>query len=109
MKKLITIIAAIAFAATFATAAFANDVILAGKVGACKIAKTKKGDNYVRLTIEVPKALNGVHYESGETVMCFGPTADKAKTIKAGQTVKLVASEQEYKGHKSYLLIDIVQ
>jgi len=112
MKKTIfaaTIIALslVAFLSTF-TPAFAADKILDTKVKQVVTKNDKNGNEYTRLTISETKDLNGVKYSTDTAVMCFGDTVVKAKTLKSGDSLKAVVTENEYKGRISYNLIAFV-
>ena len=102
---------AIMFALIFITSftpAFAADKMLDTKVKQVVTKNDKNGNEYTRLTISETKDLNGVKYSTETAVMCFGDTVVKAKTLKSGDNLKAVVTENEYKGRISYNLIAFV-
>jgi hypothetical protein len=112
MKRFASIIVIIAmFAILFAvgTVNAAPDRIIDSKVQTATVAKDKNGAEYVRLIVEDKRSLNGLEYVASVPAMCFGTTVDQAKPIRAGQTAKLVVSESEYQGKKSYTVLHIVE
>ena len=108
MKKLIAIVIAIAVIFT-ATLAVAQDKLVTTKVSKVTVAKDKNGNEYVRLSVESPKELNGVAYTTTESAMAFGDMVAKAKTVKAGATVKMIVSEREFQGRQSYTVLKIME
>jgi len=93
----------------FTPFAFAADKLIAAPVSSVKVAKDKNGNEYVKLTVDTPKELNGVQYAIGTSAMAFGPMVAKAKTVKAGQTVRMIVSEKEYLGRTSYTILKFVE
>lgn len=87
----------------------AGDVVLEAKIQSSAIAKTKTGSPYVRLIIEEERSLNGVTYMAGVPVMVFDETLiQKAKNLKTGNVLKGIASESQYHGKTSYVLLAIL-
>jgi hypothetical protein len=107
--SMIVFVALIANLIAFSIALAGPDRILESKVQTATVAKDKNGAEYVRLVVEDNRNINGIAYTASVPAMCFGVVAEKAKTIKAGQSVKLVASESEFRGKKSFTVMHIVE
>jgi hypothetical protein len=82
--------------------AMAADRILNDKIASVTTAIDKNGNQYVRIIVNEERKLQGVSYQVGTAVMCFGQLAAKAKTLKAGDTIKAVVASREYRGNTSY-------
>jgi hypothetical protein len=109
MKKmlLITIAAMLLFSTIIltTTAGASDDRILSAKI--VKVTKriSKKGNAYVRLTIEEPRTLQGVTYNAEMPVMAFGSDRTKrALKMKPGDTLNAVVEISKYKGNTSYII-----
>ena len=107
--SLIVIVALVANLLAFTVALAAPDRIIDSKVQTATVAKDKNGAEYVRLIVEDKRSLNGLEYTASVPAMCFGTVVDQAKPIRAGQTAKLVVSESEFQGKKSYTVLHIVE
>jgi len=109
--KRTTLVATLVFALSICLSlnAFAADQLLTAKVSAVKVAKDKNGSEYVRLMVESPRELNGISYVTATPAMAFGSEVAKAKTVKPGQTLKLIVSEREYQGRTSLTILKIVE
>ena len=108
MKKLVVIAIAV-FVLITATTAAAQDKFLTAKVTKVTMNKDKNGNEYVRLSVETPKTLNGVSYTTTTAAMAFGDLVAKAKTLKPDTTLKMIVSEREFKGNASYTIIKFVE
>ena len=108
MKKLIVIAIAVAVVFT-ATLAVAQDKLVTAKVSKVTIAKDKHGNEYVRLSVDNSKELNGVEYTTTASAMAFGDLVSQAKLVKAGTTVKMIVSEREFQGRQSYTVLKIME
>ena len=106
---ILVIIAILSNLIAFSIAIAGPDRILESKVQTSTLAKDKNGAEYVRLIVEDKRNLNGLEYIASVPAMCFGTVAERAKPIRAGQAVKLVVSESEYQGKKSYTVLHIVE
>jgi saccharopine dehydrogenase-like NADP-dependent oxidoreductase len=93
----------------FTPFAMAADQLITAAVSNVKIAKDRNGAEYVRLMVETPKELNGVQYTTGSPAMAFGQLVAKAKTVKAGQTIKMIVSEKDFNGRTSYTVIKFLE
>ncbi len=109
MKAMAKIALAILIAIAIATPALAADKLITAKVESVTVAKDKNQQEYVRLRVAAAKELNGIQYTSAVPAMVFGPEVAKAKTIKSGQTVKMIVQEREYQGRTSYTVLKIAE
>ncbi len=87
----------------------AAEELLTVKVSSVVQAKDKNGNAYTRAIIEEQKELSGVKYTTGTPLMFFGDMASKGLALKAGQTVKVIASKRIYNENVSYTAHAIVQ
>jgi len=102
------LVAAIMMAIT-AQVVTAADLILDTEIQSMAIANDKNGNEYVRFIIQEEKSLNGVSYTADTVVMCFGSAVAKAKTFSEGDTLKAIASQNEYRGRMNYNILAFVQ
>ena len=110
MKKAIAIVTAtLILCLSFASVAPAQDKMVSLKVNKVTVAKDKNGNEYVRLSLETPKELNGVAYTTSTSAMVFGEGVARAKTTKQGQVLKMIVAEREFKGNTSYTVLKIVE
>jgi hypothetical protein len=110
MRKAIAIVTAtLILCLSIASVVAAQDKMVSLKVNKVTVAKDKTGNEYVGLSVENPKELNGVAYTTSTSAMVFGDGVAKAKTVKQGQTVKMIVSEREFKGNSSYTVLKIVE
>ncbi|MGW8181589.1 MAG: hypothetical protein ACWGQW_22900, partial [bacterium] len=86
----------------FVLPSFAADELITAKVQSVTQAVTRNGAPYVRVIIEEKRELNGVSYTAGVPLMFFGAMVESGKTLKAGDTVKVIASGREFNGRTSY-------
>jgi hypothetical protein len=93
----------------FANMASAQEVVLDTKIEQMAVQKDKNGNEYVRFIIKEVRTLNGIDYEAEVVTMAFGGTVADAKELKTGDTLKAIASVNEYQGRKNYSLIQILQ
>lgn len=109
MRKAIAITIAVLILAS-ATLAFAQDKLVTTRISKVTVAKDKNGNEYVRLSVDTPKELNGVAYTANTAAMAFGAEqVAKARMLKAGATVKMIVSEREFQGRQSYTILKIVE
>jgi hypothetical protein len=90
-------------------AAYAEDIMLNASPTDVVSKLDKNGSPYVRMIIQEDKELNGVAYKSGVPVMFFGDLVAKAKAVKPGQAIKVIASKGDYKGKTSYTAISFIE
>lgn len=103
MRKFFAVLALVCFLMV-PTMAMAVDKILNDKIASATTAIDKNGNQYVRIIINEQRKLQGVDYTVGVPVMAFGALAKKAKTLKAGDTLKAVVASREYRGSTSYTI-----
>jgi len=105
MKKFFAVIAMVCMLSVSLVApALAVDKILNDKIQSATVAIDKNGNQYVRLIVNEERKLQGVAYEVGVPVMVFGELAEKAKGLKAGDTIKAIVASRMYQGNTSYTL-----
>ena len=104
MKKTIAIVALVLCIFCAATA-HAEDALMNGKISKVTVAKDKNGNEYVRLSVESPRSISGVHYNALMTVMAFGDSVDKAKAMKAGDAFRAVVAIKSYQGRESATIL----
>lgn len=109
MRKFFVILALVCFLIIPSVAAMAADKIINNKIASATVAIDKNGNQYVRLIINESRKIQGVSYEVGVPVMAFGQLAQKAKTLKAGDTLKAVVASREYRGNTSYTIRAFLQ
>ena len=110
-KRNITALVAIMFVlfiTSVITPAFSADIMLDTKINQVVTKNDKNGNPFTRFVISETRDMNGVAYQVDTIVMCFGSTVDKAKTFKAGDTLKAIVSQNEYQGRLNYNLIAFV-
>lgn len=107
-KTLATIIAlGILFCANLNAAA--ADQLITAKVGSVMDKLDKNGNPFSVVIVEETRSLNGIEYQAEVVATAFRSAHQEAKTLKAGDTVKLIVNEREHNGAKSYIIRKIVQ
>ncbi|MCE5333756.1 MAG: hypothetical protein LLG06_04120 [Desulfobacteraceae bacterium] len=109
MKRIATICFALAILFSFTAPAFAADTIMDAKISKLTVAKDKNGNEYVRMIVETPKVINGVHYNASMAIMAFSPHVEMAKKLKAGDNFKAVVNIREHQGRESASIISFVK
>jgi len=109
MKRFLVFAVALICLVSFASLAVAEDKIINLKIQSVTTAMTKTGSPYVRVIVGEKRTLQGISYEAGIPAMCFGPVADAAKTLKAGDMLKAVVSERDFNGRSSYTVLSILK
>lgn len=89
----------------YVSIASAKDVILNAKIEKVVISKDKNGAEYVRVMIPEERTLSGVKYSVSTSVMFFGEHVEKAKLLKDGDALKVIAAEKQFNGRTSYTVI----
>ena len=108
MKKIVSIIIAIAIC-SIAAFSFAADVVIEKKIDQIVFKNDKNGSPYARIIVQATGTLNGVTYNKAASVMAFGDLVADAKTLKKGQTLKAIVSEQNFRGATSYQLLKVLK
>ena len=108
MHKFASIAVMLVLALALSLPAYAQDEIKAWKIDSVTIAKDRNGADYVRFIVTEQRSLNGVKYDRSVPVMAFGETVKKAKTMKAGQTLKAVVSKRIFQERESYTILSLL-
>jgi len=90
----------------FATAA---PQIITGKATNVGTFLDTNGQTYVRIIIQETRSLDGIEYSLEVPAMAFGNAAETAKSVKAGDTVKMIASPREFEGRSSYTVHKVIK
>jgi len=109
MKKLTTLIAAIATSLVITLTAYAEDKIIDLPISKI-ISKIDKNNNDFKIIIvKIPRVLNGIRYTSSMTIMAFSDTIDLVEGLNEGENLKAIISENNYKGRQSGILLAIIE
>jgi hypothetical protein len=109
MRKFnIALIIALSLVIGICSIASASDKLLDTEVKQVTIAQDKNGNDYGRIIIVENRELNGVKYTTDVVCMAFGSTVDGAKKLSAGDTIKAVVAENEYRGRLNYNIISFI-
>lgn len=84
--------------------AMSADKAIEAKITSVTTALDKNGNEYTRLIIEETRKISGVEYTAGVACMAFGDHNVTAKDMKAGDLLKAVVSEREFRGRTSYTI-----
>lgn len=87
----------------------AEDVLLNARIQDVAIALDKNGKQYVRIIVNEERSLKGIAYEVGVPVLGFGSHAEKARSLKKGDTLKAVCDRKESQGRVTYFILKLVQ
>jgi len=87
----------------------AEDVLLNARIQDVAIALDKNGKQYVRIIVNEERSLKGIAYEVGVPVLGFGGHAEKARSLKKGDTLKAVCDRKESQGRITYFILKLVQ
>ena len=88
-------------------AAQAADILLKdAKITSAVQKIDKNGKPYIRFIVSENRTIQGVTYPADIPVMAFGPLADeRAKALKAGDTLSAVVKGRIYQGNEYYTVI----
>ena len=86
-----------------------EDTILQAPIKSVIERTDKNGQTYVRIIISMPAQLNGIKYNRSYPLMAFSDVMDQIEGIKAGDTIRCIASKNEYKGRISYTLLAVIE
>lgn len=104
-KKLTALVITLVLIFSIGTA-LATDKAINAKVSDVVEATTKTGNQYIRIIVNETRMLQGVSYEVGVPVMVFpADLVEKARSYKAGDTLKAIVKERTYQGRESYTLM----
>ena len=93
-KSLFAVLVALLVLVAFTGLAVAEDKIIQGKLERVIVKKDKNGNPFSVLIMKNAKTLQGVNYTSDSPFFCFGDTHNQCKSLKAGQTTKIVYSDR---------------
>ena len=109
MKRILAI-SLIVTSFCFASFAAAQDVVLEKTIQNIMFKKSKAGNEFARVMINEKATLNGISYNKQVGCVAFdGEIVKKLKSYRKGQVMKAIASEGEYKGSKSYVILEVVK
>lgn len=109
MKKVIMAVFVMALILCCTSFVQAKDIMINKEIKNITFKNDKNGNQYARIFVAGTATLNGVSYQKDIAVMAFGDNVAKLKSYKKGQTIKLIASEKDYKGSPSYTVVDIIK
>lgn len=111
MKRFATGAAIVAILTIIALIPFATAApeIVTGKATSVGTFLDTNGQTYVRIIIQETRSLDGIEYSLEVPAMAFGNAAEAAKLVKAGDTVKMIASAREFQGRSSYTIHKIIK
>lgn len=89
--------------------ALAADTLVQARVTEVKEKLDKNGVPFSIIVIQEERTLNGVTYSADVICTAFRQAHEEAKTLKPGDTVKMIAAKREYNGDAAYTIRKIVQ
>ena len=92
-----------------ASAAMAADTMLQAKVSDIKEKLDKNGAPFSIIVIQEERTLNGVTYSADVICTAFRQAHDEAKTLKPGDSVKMIAAKRDYNGDAAYTIRKILK
>jgi cell division protein FtsL len=87
----------------------AAEVLIDTEIQQMTVEKDKNGEEYIRFIIQEDRSLNGIAYTADVVTMAFGSAVEKAKTLKEGDTLRAIASTNEYQGRLNYSILQIIE
>ena len=107
MKKLTCVLVILSFF-LFIGNAVAEDMILKTKITSATESVDKNGNSYMRFIVDEQRTLQGVQYTVGVPVMAFATTYEKAKDLKAGDTLNAIVKKREWQSRESYTILSFL-
>jgi signal-transduction protein with cAMP-binding, CBS, and nucleotidyltransferase domain len=92
-----------------ASAAMASDTLVQAKVSDVKEKLDKNGSPFSIIVIQEERTLNGVTYSADVICTAFRQAHEEAKTLKPGDTVKMIAAKRDYNGDAAYTVRKILK
>lgn len=87
-----------------------GDVLLSAKVKDVSVQISKRGTEYVRITVDETRTLKGITYQVQVPVFAFGDHVQTAKTLKKGDLLKAICHRNIRKnGRVSYTILKIIK
>jgi hypothetical protein len=108
MKRFVMFAVAAIVMVGMAGVALAEDIVLTAKVEKVIVKNDKNGAAYARVLFTEKATLNGVEYNKTVSAVAFGDQTTRAKAMKKGDTMKVIASKKEYKGAPSYQILQFM-
>jgi hypothetical protein len=108
MKKVVAVLVAMFMMVCVTSVGFAEDIILSAKVERVLFKTDKQGAPYAMVLFAQKATLNGVEYNKTMSAMAFGDTVQGAKSLKRGDTMKVIALLKDYKGAPSYQILKFI-
>lgn len=93
-KRFLVALVAMLVVLSFVGVALAEDKIVTGKIERVFLKKDKSGNPFTVLIMKDSKMLEGISYKGDAPFMCFGDINDSCKSLKAGQSVKLIVNDR---------------
>jgi len=88
----------------------AGEVMLDTTIEQMTVQQDKNGNEYARLIIKEDRELNGVPYTIEVVTMVFGSDlVAKAQQLSPGDTIKAIATTNEYQGRTNYNVLAFVE
>ena len=106
MKTLFTVILAIMLCTGLA---LAEDMEINTTVDQVVTKLDRNQVEYTRCIITEQRTKNGITYPKTLAVMFFGEHNERAKALKAGDSIRGIASLGEYKGRQSYTWLSFAE
>jgi len=98
---------AIALPATYAEQT--GPVVLETRAEKVDLAVDKNGNPYARIVFKKEMTVEGIEVEVETLLMCFGETYTGAKSVRPGETIRVVAIPSHYKGRVNYNALKFVR
>lgn len=92
-----------------ASVAMAADTLVQAKVTDVKEKLDKNGSPFSIIVIQEERTLNGVTYSADVICTAFRQAHEEAKTLKPGDTVKMIAAKRDYNGDAAYTVRKIIK
>jgi len=87
-----------------------GDVLLSAKVKDVSVQISKRGTEYVRITVDETRTLQGISYQVEVPVFAFGEHVETAKTLKKGDLLKAICHRNiKRNGRVSYTVLKIIK
>jgi len=102
------LVMAIISAVLVAAPVMAAEQRLNAEIISATVTQDRNGSEYTRFIVQVDKKIQGIEYSVGVPAMAFGPLNEQAKALKAGDTLKCIASSREFQGRSSYTIIKFI-
>lgn len=110
MRKTSILLTVVAMILCFVTVSFAKDVMITKEVKSITFKTTKTGKPYASIAVSGTATMNGVTYKRDNFIAAFdSDVVAELKSVKKGQTLKMICSEGTYNGNPSLVLLALVK